>query len=90
MATKQMRSEEELTKMAKHKGRAYMCNICVEQPFADTKNRFHGHYMKYHAKLNELPYFCSLCNFRCLEKKQLIDHIYAYKLHRQMAKDKKY
>ena len=50
--------------------------------------RFHGHYMKYLAELHELLYFCSLCNFQCLEKKQLIDHIYAYKLHRHMAQDK--
>ena len=77
-----------MTRMAKHKGRAYVCMRCGEQPFIDTKTRFQAHFMKYHTKADGLPFFCSLCNFRCTERKQLTDHVFSYKPHRQMAQQR--
>ena len=81
-------TEADMTRMAKHKGRAYVCMRCGEQPFIDTKTRFQAHFMKHHTKADELPFFCSLCNFRCTEKKQLTDHVFSYKPHRQMAQQR--
>lgn len=84
-----IRSDEVLLRLAKHKGRAYVCTQCTEKPFADTKGKFETHHMKFHARPTDLPFWCSLCNFRCTEDKQLTEHIFVYGPHRQEARKRK-
>ena len=73
---------------AKHKGRAYKCISChykEGKETIDVKGRIEEHILKNHVSLDEIPYYCRLCLFRCQRHEQLIQHITNYARHREMA-----
>lgn len=58
--------------------RLYKCRVCGKR---DRKQRLVGHLLKTHVRLDQVPYYCNLCNFRCLAKEELVNHITNYKRH---------
>ena len=49
----------------------------------DRKGRTVAHILKHHIPFDRVPYSCSLCSFRCLDKDTLVKHINQYKRHRE-------
>ena len=79
----------ELVERAKHRGRAYQCLPCYHKEgrvVINEKGRIENHILKNHVKLDEVPYYCSLCLFRCHSLQQLNKHVTAYARHREMAR----
>ena len=79
----------ELVERAKHRGRAYQCLPCYHKEgrvVINEKGRIEDHILKNHVKLDEVPYYCSLCLFRCHSLQQLNKHVTAYARHREMAR----
>ncbi|XP_060574632.1 uncharacterized protein LOC132732260 [Ruditapes philippinarum] len=62
-----------------YKGRAYQCRKCSK---VDRKGRTIAHILKHHVPFDQVPYSCSLCNFRCQDKETLVKHINSYKRHK--------
>ncbi|KAH3862104.1 hypothetical protein DPMN_025067 [Dreissena polymorpha] len=58
--------------------RKYKCRVCGK---ADRKSRSIAHVLKYHVSLDRVPYSCSLCNFRCMEENELMNHVKKYQRH---------
>ncbi|KAH3701642.1 hypothetical protein DPMN_076632 [Dreissena polymorpha] len=56
----------------------YRCRACGK---ADRKSRVVDHVLKYHVPMDRVPFSCSLCNFRCLEQHELMDHVRKYRRH---------
>ncbi len=44
--------------------RIWRCNICSKTA---RKYRLDGHVLKYHVPIDQAPYYCSICHFRCME-----------------------
>ncbi len=61
------------------KGRAYQCTRCG---LKEVKGRIEAHIYKLHVPLEQSPFYCSLCMFRCNNEKQLLSHVKGYKGHR--------
>ena len=79
----------ELVERAKHRGRAYQCLPCYHKEgrvLISEKGRIEDHILKNHVKLDEVPFYCSLCLFRCHSQQQLNRHVTAYARHREMAR----
>ena len=64
----------------KNRGRAYRCNRCHK---VLRKSRMEAHIMKVHVPMDQVPYYCALCSFRCTERQTLLDHLRSYRPHRQ-------
>lgn len=78
-----------MVERAKHRGRAYQCLPCYHKEgrvVINEKGRIEDHILKTHVKLDEVPFYCSLCLFRCHSLQQLNKHVTAYARHREMAK----
>ncbi|MCG8047847.1 MAG: hypothetical protein N0E48_19855, partial [Candidatus Thiodiazotropha endolucinida] len=78
------------TETSKHWGRAYQCLRCLKdhKEVIAEKYRLEDHIRKCHLSLDQLPFYCSLCLFRCTEKTQLEDHVTKYRLHAQILREK--
>ena len=63
--------------------RQYTCKICRK---VDRKGRLAGHILKYHIPMDRVPFSCSLCNFRCIEKAELLQHVTGYQRHKEELK----
>ena len=77
---------------AKHRGRAYQCLRCFHQQgvsVIDVKQRIEEHIMKIHLSLDQVPFYCSLCLFRCRDRATLDDHVKNFSRHKQMVADRK-
>lgn len=77
---------------AKHRGRAYQCLRCFNQQgvsVIDVKQRIEEHIMKIHLSLDQVPFYCSLCLFRCRDRATLDDHVKNFSRHKQMVADRK-
>lgn len=53
----------------------------------DRKGRTFTHILKHHKPFDQVPYSCSLCSFRCLNKETLVNHINQYKRHREEVRE---
>ena len=75
---------------AKKKGRAYRCTRCnkMGNQVIDVKYRVADHILKYHLSLDQVPYYCTLCLFRCNEESQLLQHVSKYKRHQMLTTEK--
>ena len=62
------------------RGRAYKCARCGKE---DRKGRMISHILKHHVPFERIPYSCSLCSFRCSDKKSLVDHVKKYSRHKE-------
>lgn len=66
---------------------AYQCCYCKEKNYINTKSRIKTHIYKYHLPLEQAPFYCGLCLFRCETQHDLQRHRISYPLHRQRVKD---
>ena len=81
-------AEVERLEKAKRMGRAWQCLRCYhreQKRTVDRKGRIEDHIMKVHLALEEVPYYCRLCLFRCQRQEQLRSHVTAHKRHVEMA-----
>ena len=58
----------------------YRCTICGK---TYRKGRAIGHVLKHHIPFDQVPFACSLCNFRCLEARELAHHVAHYDRHQR-------
>ncbi|KAH3711576.1 uncharacterized protein LOC127857004 [Dreissena polymorpha] len=63
--------------------RRYRCKVCGK---TDRKGRLIGHILKHHVPMDQAPFSCGLCNFRCTEVADRTNHITRYKRHVDEAK----
>ncbi|KAH3884520.1 hypothetical protein DPMN_008502 [Dreissena polymorpha] len=56
----------------------YKCRFC---PKAYRKHRAIAHVLKHHVQLDRVPFYCTLCNFRCTATVDLLHHVKQYKRH---------
>ena len=66
------------------RGRAYECLKCKN--FVGERDKVIHHLYKHHVPLAEVPFYCTLCSFRCSKWRALMKHIKGYPLHAQMKK----
>ncbi len=52
----------------------------------DRRGRMVAHILKYHVSMDRVPYSCSLCNFRCQDTTDLLNHTRRYKRHVEEVK----
>ena len=81
-------AEVERLEKAKRMERAWQCLRCYhreQKRTVDRKGRIEDHIMKVHLALEEVPYYCRLCLFRCQRQEQLSSHVTAHKRHVEMA-----
>ena len=62
----------------------YRCSRC---PKEDEKRRVIDHFFRIHVPLENVPYYYTLCMFRCFTRKQLKDHVTGYKRHTKEIKE---
>lgn len=54
----------------------------VQEVFmVDRKGRTIAHVLKHHVPMDEVPFSCFLCNFRCQDKQILLKHIKPFRPH---------
>ena len=73
---------------AKRRGRALQCLHCFHKKgkkVIDVNGRLEDHILREHMTFQEVPFYCSLCLFRCLKWAQLVPHVSAYKRHVTMV-----
>lgn len=70
------------------RGRAYKCNRC--ENFIGERAKVVSHVYKLHVPLEEAPFYCTLCLFRCQRQKELTKHVRGFvpHLNRQEALEK--
>ena len=83
-----LKSEEE---KAKHGGLGYQCLRCLSKrvQYVAEKIRVEDHIMKMHLSLDEVPFYCSLCMFKCKMSTTLDNHLVRYRRHALIAEEKK-
>ena len=82
------RTVDEIDIMARRKGRAHLCLRCYHKTgkeYIDQKYRVEAHVLRDHLRRDEVPFYCSLCQFRCVKKEELDDHLRRYKKHAVIA-----
>ena len=75
--------EEELKRLP-HRGRANRCNTCLadeNKVVILAKGRMEAHIYKEHVARASVPFRCTICQFRCQDKRTLQDHVTNYKPH---------
>ena len=75
---------------AKHRGRAYQCLRCLQtgKEVIDVKARIVDHLMKHHLSLDQVPYYCMLCLFKCKDENTLKEHVRKFSRHALIAAEK--
>ena len=66
--------------MSAKRGRAYQCMRC---PYIETKERVIAHSYKHHVSLEGCPFYCTLCLFRSMTRRELKRHVKGYAAHKQ-------
>ena len=59
-------------------GLAYRCNHCGK---VDRKGRLVGHILRDHVPQDRVPFYCTLCRFRCETRDDCIKHLTKYAGH---------
>ena len=75
---------EDIEKAARKLGRAYQCLRCFHRTgkeFIEVKSRMEANILRDHLRRDEVPFFCSLCQFRCLKRGELEEQIRNYNRH---------
>ena len=59
-----------------HHGRAYQCRHCLRsgKEYIQEKQRVEDHIRKTHLAPDQLPFYCTLCLFRCTRRDDLLKH----------------
>jgi hypothetical protein len=63
------------------RGRVYECLKCPR--FKGEKRKAESHFYKIHLAPDELPWYCSLCNFRCESERDMKRHPIHYPDHKR-------
>ena len=82
-------SEQKSTKH--HHGRGYQCRHCLKdgKEYIQEKQRVEDHIRKQHLNADQLPFYCTLCLFRCTRREELRRHVLYYKWHAARLTDEK-
>ena len=64
------------------RGRAYKCVNCE---FVGERQNTLFHILKQHRKLEEAPFFCTLCGYKAFSWKRLEEHVTFFALHKSKA-----
>jgi len=66
----------------------YQCAKCKERgnEVKGQKMKITCHILRDHRSLDNVPFYCKLCMFRCLRRKELDIHLTTYERHKLMAK----
>ena len=81
--------DEDTLKRLRHRGRANRCNTCLADEGKTVimeKGRMEAHIYKEHVDPAKVPFQCTLCQFRCQDRKTLDDHVLNYKPHVKAVK----
>ena len=72
--------------MSQARGRAYKCLNCGH---TNEKRRVISHIYKEHVRLDEAPFYCKVCLFRCTDEESLRRHVRpdVYSAHHQRMTD---
>ena len=84
--------DKELVDRAKHRGRAYLCLAChytKKVRYIEEHGKMEDHILRHHIEADRIPFFCSLCKFKCLKKDQFVRHLSHYARHVSMAAARK-
>jgi hypothetical protein len=68
----------------------FKCLRCIENrqpPHVNERYRMVDHLQKHHFALDQVPFYCSLCLFRCITKSALVKHVTDYKRHIVMVRE---
>lgn len=73
------------------RGRKYQCVRCMNkgEEYFNTKSRMEGHIIKPHLGLDQIPFYCNLCMFKCRDYPTLKDHVTKFPRHRAVVNEKK-
>ncbi|KAL4233717.1 hypothetical protein ACF0H5_008397 [Mactra antiquata] len=65
----------------------YSCLHCERagKSYREARYRVMGHVLKHHLSLDETPFYCSLCMFKCTTMETLKSHVTSYCRHQLMA-----
>ena len=63
-------------------GLAYRCNHCGK---VDRKGRLVGHILRDHVPQDRVPFYCTLCRFRCETRDDCVKHLTKYAGHVRAA-----
>ena len=67
-----------VVKRPSRRGRVYKCRKC---DFQGQKQAAHWHIIKMHCDAEQVPFYCSLCNYRANNLKSLQQHVKGFKPH---------
>lgn len=75
---------------AKHRGRAYQRLRCLQtgKEVINVKARIEDHLMKHHLSLDQVPYYCTLCLFKCKDENTLKEDVRKFPRHALIAAEK--
>ena len=80
-----------VSKQGEFKRRAYQCLHSLhkkDEIYIEAKYRVANHILKHHLSLDDVPYYCKLCLFRCFKEGELRDHVRTFGRHALMLKEK--
>ena len=69
------------------RGRAYKC-LYPSCRFIDERGRMETHILKLHISPDRVPFLCTLCNFKCLNRDQYDRHLTKFDLHQVLCTKK--
>ena len=56
--------------------------------YVEAKYRVYNHFLKNHIGLDDVPFNCKLCQFRCFRKEELDNHVTGFPRHRFLLQEK--
>ncbi|KAH3742449.1 hypothetical protein DPMN_049192 [Dreissena polymorpha] len=71
--------------------RAYQCLKCyhrMDKVYIEAKYRVYSHFLKEHMSLDQAPYYCRLCLFRCFKREELEKHVHSFRRHALVLQEK--
>ncbi|KAH3736362.1 hypothetical protein DPMN_042925 [Dreissena polymorpha] len=71
--------------------RAYQCLKCyhrMDKVYIEAKYRVYNHFLKEHMSLDQAPYYCRLCLFRCFKREELEKHVHSFRRHALVLQEK--
>lgn len=79
-------SQIRVSSLTSLRGRAYKCLHCRgNSPCIGEKRRVEAHVYKTHVPLENSPFYCKLCTFRCTAQDDLEKHVHSFKPHGERA-----
>ncbi|KAH3769210.1 hypothetical protein DPMN_170462 [Dreissena polymorpha] len=73
--------------------RAYQCLKCyhrMDKVYIEAKYRVYNHFLKEHMSLDQAPFYCRLCLFRCFKREELDKHFSSFRRHQLVLQEKEH